>query len=135
MRRLQNSTAARLGEFGVGEAGFGGIDAQVEPLQQLSAAIGIAGVGLRKVDVGVDEARQQKPGPVIQHRRSLMIRGDRGSLTTEGDRPAVIDDQCTVGNRYQCGGGFADRRATCDVVDMAEMNLGHGVLTITPPNS
>ena len=55
--------------------------------------------------------------------------GNRGSLTTEGDRPAVIDDQCTVGNRYQRGSGFADCGATCDVVDMGEMNLGHGVLS------
>ena len=54
-----------LREFRVGELGFRREHAQVQPLQQLAAAIGVAGVCLREVDVGVDEARQQKATTVV----------------------------------------------------------------------
>jgi hypothetical protein len=63
--------------------------------------------------------------PVIQHRGSLVACGDRGSLTTKGDPPAAIDDQCAVGNRYQCGGSFGDRWATCDVIGQLEPGTHH----------
>ena len=45
-----------LGEFGIGEPRLGREDAQVEPLQQLTAAIGVPRIGLGEVDMGVDEA-------------------------------------------------------------------------------
>ena len=52
-------------ELLVGELRLGREHAQSQPLQQLAAAVGVAGVGLREVDVGVDESRQQKPWPVV----------------------------------------------------------------------
>ena len=41
----------------IGEAGFRGVHALVQPLEQLSAVIGVAGERLWEMNMGIDEAR------------------------------------------------------------------------------
>lgn len=54
-----------LGELGIGKPRFGGKDTEVEPLEELTAAVRVAGVRLREVNVRVDESGQQESWPVI----------------------------------------------------------------------
>jgi hypothetical protein len=58
----------------------------------------VAGVGLREVDVGVDESRQQKPGPMIEDRRRSVLRRNFRPVTAERDVTAVVEHQRAVGN-------------------------------------
>ena len=65
IRRSQNSTAARWANSGSANRDSDGKMHRFEPLEQLSAAVGIPGEGLREMDVGVDESGQHEAGPVV----------------------------------------------------------------------
>lgn len=54
-----------LGKLRISESRFGGKDAQVEPLEELAAAVCVAGVGLREMNVCIDESGQQETRSVV----------------------------------------------------------------------
>lgn len=81
-----------LGEVGIGEPRFRREDAQVQPFQELSAAIGVTGICLGEVDVGVDEAGEQITARVFMRFRRGELVGKRRPLTRVSDRPVTPPD-------------------------------------------
>ncbi len=115
-----------LGEFGVGELGFGWEDTQIEPFEQLPAAVGVAGVGLREVDVGVDEARDEIPARVLVRLRAREFGRELGSLAGEFDRAVVADHQSSVGYRHQRVHRLGDRGTAGEMEDVPVVDgVGH----------
>ena len=111
-------------EIRVRQPGLGGEDASLEPLQQLSAAVGVAGIGLREVDVGVDESGHQEPGTVVADPRRGELGGHRVAVSAVGD-PPVGDDERAVGYRHKRGRRIGDDGLSGDVEHVPEMHLSH----------
>ena len=111
-------------EIRVREPGLGREDASLEPLQQLSAAVGVAGVGLWEVDVGVDESRHQEPGTMVADPRRGELRGHRVAFSAVGD-PPVGDDERAVGYRHERDRRVGDDGLSGDVEHVPEMHLSH----------
>jgi hypothetical protein len=73
-----------LGELRISESRFGGKDAQVEPLEELAAAVRIAGVGLREMNVGIDESGQQETRSMIVNFAAREVSGERFEFSAVG---------------------------------------------------
>jgi hypothetical protein len=75
-----NSTCSELGR---GASRHGREDAKIESFEQLPAAVGVTGTGLREVDVRVDEAGWQEAWPMSSHHGGPEPFADIGPVAAE----------------------------------------------------
>jgi len=101
-----------LGELRISESRFGGKDAQVEPLEELAAAVRIAGVGLREMNVGIDESGQQETRSMIVSFAAREVSGERFEFSAVDDRSGIVDRQDAVGDRDERLRRILNRRTT-----------------------
>src|SRR5690606_40560275 len=100
----QQFVTEEVGDLGgvgrVGEAALGGEGVFLQPFEQLLAVAG-DDVGLRVMDVGVDEAGQDQLAAVIGERRAgRQLRQQLGRRAAFGD-VAVAHDQHAVGEVFE----------------------------------
>ena len=114
-----------LGELRISESRFGGKDAQVEPLEELAPAVRIAGVGLREMNVGIDESGQQETRSMIVNFAAREVSGERFEFSAVDDRSGIVDRQDAVGDRDERLRRILYRRTTGNVEDMASMKVRH----------
>src|SRR5262249_51802987 len=102
-----------------------GVHAGVQPLQQLAAAVRVEREYLGEVNVVVDEAGQQECRAVVDDHGLLSARGQGVLGAAVGDH-AVLHDQGALRNLDQRRSRLGDRRATRDVINVAQVDLGGG---------
>lgn len=76
----------------------------------------------------MDETREQKPGPMIDHGGGPVLHRDAGALTAECDLAVVLDHQCTLGDGHQRMGGFGHQRRAGEVKNVPKMNPRHAIV-------